>query len=331
MKVLFIGGTGTISYASSQLALERGFELTLLNRGTSARPVPQGARVIHADIRDESAVAAALSGQHFDAVVAFVGFLPEHASTDIRLFSGMTDQYVFISSASAYQTPPQRLPVTEETPLSNPAWQYSRDKIACEEVLMKAYREQGFPVTIVRPSHTYDQPYLPIHGGWTVIDRMQRGIPVIVHGDGTSLWTLTHATDIAKGLVGLLGQPDAVGEAFNITSDEWLTWNQIYEITAAAFGLEAELVHVPSDLIAAYDPEWGDSLLGDKAHSFILDNSKIKRFVPDFVCTTSFAQGVLGVRDWYLAEAARQHVSSGFNAICERIFWAYARAWPTNM
>ena len=328
MKALFIGGTGNISSACSQLALERGVELYLLNRGQSLRPLPEGARVINADIRDPSAVREALGSMRFDVVADFIAFTPQHIETDLQLFRGRTGQYFFISSASAYQTPPATLPVTEAAILDNPVWQYSRDKAACEERLLRAYREEKFPFTVVRPSHTYSAVYVPVHGNWTTIDRMLRGLPVIVHGDGTSLWTLTHSSDFAKGFVGLMGNSHAIGEAYHITSDEWLTWNQIHEILASAAGVQPELVHVPSDLIAVYDPIWGESLLGDKAHSFILDNSKIKRVVPDFVCTTPFSRGAEEIIAWHRADPARQQVDENFNAICERILRAYAKAWP---
>jgi len=328
MKALFIGGTGNISSACSQLALERGVELYLLNRGQSLRPLPEGARVINADIRDANAVREALGSMRFDVVADFIAFTPQHIETDLQLFRGRTGQYLFISSASAYQTPPATLPVTEAAILDNPVWQYSRDKAACEERLLRAYREEKFPFTIVRPSHTYSAVYVPVHGNWTTIDRMLRGLPVIVHGDGTSLWTLTHSSDFAKGFVGLMGNSHAIGEVYHITSDEWLTWNQIHEILASAAGVQPELVHVPSDLIAVYDPIWGESLLGDKAHSFILDNSKIKRVVPDFVCTTPFSRGAEEIIAWHRADPARQQVDENFNAICERILRAYAKAWP---
>ena len=328
MKALFIGGTGNISSACSQLALERGVELYLLNRGQSLRPLPEGARVINADIRDPNAVREALGSMRFDVVADFIAFTPQHIETDLQLFRGRTGQYLFISSASAYQTPPATLPVTEAAILDNPVWQYSRDKAACEERLLHAYREEKFPFTVVRPSHTYSAVYVPVHGNWTTIDRMLRGLPVIVHGDGTSLWTLTHSSDFAKGFVGLMGNSHAIGEVYHITSDEWLTWNQIHEILASAAGVQPELVHVPSDLIAVYDPIWGESLLGDKAHSFILDNSKIKRVVPDFVCTTPFSGGAEEIIAWHRADPARQQVDENFNAICERILRAYAKAWP---
>ncbi len=328
MKALFIGGTGNISSACSQLALERGVELYLLNRGQSLRPLPEGARVINADIRDPNAVREALGSMRFDVVADFIAFTPQHIETDLQLFRGRTGQYLFISSASAYQTPPATLPVTEAAILDNPVWQYSRDKAACEERLLRAYREEKFPFTVVRPSHTYSAVYVPVHGNWTTIDRMLRGLPVIVHGDGTSLWTLTHSSDFAKGFVGLMGNSHAIGEVYHITSDEWLTWNQIHEILASAAGVQPELVHVPSDLIAVYDPIWGESLLGDKAHSFILDNSKVKRVVPDFVCATPFSRGAEEIIAWHRADPARQQIDENFNAICERILRAYAKAWP---
>ena len=328
MKALFIGGTGNISSACVELALARGIEVTLLNRGTSGRPVPNGAQVVNGDIRDPQSVRAALGSRSFDVVAEFVAFTPEHIETDLELFRGHTGQYIFISSASAYQTPPAILPVTESTVLDNPYWEYSRNKAACEERLVHAYREEKFPITIVRPSHTYSAPYVPVEGGWTTIDRMLRGEPVIVHGDGTSLWTLTHASDFAKGFVGLMGNAHAIGEAFHITSDEWLTWNQIHEILAAAAGVKPTLVHVPSDLIAAYDTAWGESLLGDKTHSFILDNSKVKHLVPDFICTTPFSRGAEEIIAWHMADPARQRVDPAFNALCDRILQAYAKAWP---
>ena len=251
LKVLFIGGSGIISSACSQLAVERGLDLYLLNRGsTSLRPEPAGATVLRADIRDVASATTALGDLSFDVVADWVAFTPEHVQADVDLFRGRTKQYVFISSASAYQTPPERVPVTESTPLRNPFWQYSRDKIACEELLVSAYREDGFPATIVRPSHTYDQTSVPFDGGWTAVARMRQGKPVVVHGDGTSLWTLTHQVDFARGFVPLLGHPRTLGEAFHITSDDVLTWNQIARSLAAAAGVEARLVHVPSDAIA---------------------------------------------------------------------------------
>lgn len=329
MNVLFIGGTGIISSACAAEAAARGMRLTLLNRGQSSRPIPDGVETLCADARDQTAVAAALHGRTFDAVVNWIAFTPEHVEADLALFRGRVGQYVFISSASAYQTPPNFLPITESTPLHNPFWAYSRAKIACEERLVRAYREEQFPVTLVRPSHTYDQTLLPMRGGYTVVDRMRRGARVIVHGDGTSLWTLTHHRDFARGFVGLLGYPQALGDVFHITSDEALSWNQIYTAVARAAGVDApRLVHVPSELIAAYDSDWGASLLGDKAHSMIFDNSKIKRLVPEFKATIPFAQGAREILAWYDADPARRRVDAAFDQTLDQILAAYDRAWP---
>ncbi len=330
MEVLFIGGTGIISSACSRLAIERGMDLHLLNRGQSVRPAPEGARVLHGDIRDPRSSRAALGSLAFDVVVDWVAYTSDQVEADLELFRGRTGQYVFISSASAYQTPPAFLPVTESTVLQNPYWQYSRDKIACEERLVHAYREERFPLTIVRPSHTYDCTLLPMEGGYTVVDRMLRGKKVIVHGDGTSIWTLTHHADFARGFVGLLGNPHAIGEAVQITSDEWLTWNQIFETVARAAGAEARIVHVPSDLIAAFDPDWGASLLGDKAHSMIFDNTKIKRLVPDFSATIPFSRGAQEIIAWHNADPARRKTNPDFDRLCDRILAAYGSAWPAG-
>lgn len=319
MKVLFIGGTGIISSACSKLAIEQGIDLYLLNRGQSVRPVPEGAQVLHGDIRDPQSAQAALGTLTFDVVVDWIAFNTSHVQIDLDLFRGRTGQYIFISSASAYQTPPASLPVMESTVLDNLYWQYSRDKISCEECLVSAYRQEKYPITIVRPSHTYDRTLLPMDGGWTVVDRMLRGEKVIVHGDGTSLWTLTHHTDFAKGFNGLLANPHAIGEAFHITSDEWLSWNQIFEIVGRAFGAEPKIVHVPSEVIASFDSNWGASLLGDKAHCMIFDNSKIKRLVPDFICTTPFYRGAEEIVAWYNADPARRKVDADFNEVCDRI------------
>jgi nucleoside-diphosphate-sugar epimerase len=320
MKVLFIGGTGTISSACGELAIERGFELYIMNRGQSTlRTPPAGAKILTADIRDKAAAKAALGNLKFDVVVDWVAFTPDHVETDLELFRGRTAQYVFISSASAYQKPPARLPVTESTPLYNPFGQYSRDKTACEDRLIKAYRDEAFPITIVRPSHTYSPATLPLVGRYTAVDRMRRGKKVIVHGDGTSLWTLTNNRDFAKGFVGLLGNSHAIGEAFHITSDEVLTWNQIYEIVAHAAGTTAQIVHIPSDVIIKYDQEWGDGLLGDKSHSMVFDNTKIKRAVPDFVAAIPFSVGVNEIIAWHDADAARQVVDERLDALMDRM------------
>lgn len=319
MKVLFIGGTGVISSACSRLATERGTDLYLLNRGESTRPVPDDVKIISADIRDKESARAALGTQEFDVVVNWIGFVPEHVESDIELFRGRTGHYVYISSASVYQTPPERLPITEETPLSNPFWQYSRDKIACEERLMLAFHEEQFPVTIVRPSHTYDCSNFPLKGRYTPIDRMRKGKKIIVHGDGTSLWVLTHNSDFARGFVPLLGDQRAIGEAFHITTDALLSWNQIYEFAAKAAGTTANIVHVPSDVIAKYDAEWGDDLLGDKGHSMIFDNSKVKRFVPDFSADIPFSQGIEEIVAWHDTDPVRQAVDTKLDQLMDKI------------
>lgn len=320
LKVLFVGGTGVISSACSALAVERGVDLYLLNRGTtSARSVPPGATVLTGDVRDPSSARAALGDHEFDAVVDWVAFTPEHVRTGVELFRGRTAQYVFISSASAYQTPPSRLPVTESTPLANPHWQYSRDKIAGEDLLVREYRERGFPVTIVRPSHTYDRTVVPLDGGWTAVERMRQGKEVVVHGDGSSLWTLTHHTDFARGFVPLLGNPRTLGEAFHITGDDVLTWDQIAWALARAAGVEPRIVHVPSDVLAAEDPEWGAGLLGDKMHSMVFDTSKLRSVVPDFTTRMRFEQGAREIVEWHDADPSRRVVDPRFDALFDRM------------
>jgi nucleoside-diphosphate-sugar epimerase len=322
--VLFIGGSGVISSACSWLAVERGIELFVLNRGLSRlRPLPEQVTVLRGDVSDPAAVRRAVGDRSFDAVVDWVAFTPQHVRSDIDLFRGRTTQYVFISSASAYQTPPARQPVLESTPLRNPFWAYSRGKIACEEVLTAAYRDEGFPATIVRPSHTYDMTLVPFYGGWTALDRMRHGKPVIVHGDGTSLWTLTHHRDFAEGFVPLVGHPRTVGEAFHITSDDVLTWNQIAETLAAAAGVTARILHVPSDAIASADPEWGAGLLGDKAHSMVFDNSKLRSVVPGYRATISFEQGAREIVAWHDADPARQVVDARLDAVMDRLIKIY--------
>ncbi len=322
-RALFIGGTGIISTSSGRRALEQGWDLTLLNRGSSTtRAVPDGAEVVVADIRDPASVRAALGDREFDAVVDFVAFTPEHVQADVDLFTGRTGQYVFISSASAYQTPPARLPILESSPLRNPAWTYSQDKIAAEQVLVDAYRSTGFPATIVRPSHTYDETALPTTGGWTDIDRMRRGLPVVVHGDGSSLWVLTHSRDFAVAFVGVLGHPQAIGDSFHITSDQLQTWDQIYRELGAAAGVEPTLVHVTSDDIAALHPPFGPGLLGDKTHSVIFDNSKVKALVPEYVATTPFSVGAREIIGWYDADASRRKGDADADAAFERILAA---------
>lgn len=328
MKILFIGGTGIISTACATRAIEKGIDLTLLNRGKSVRPTAEGAKIITADIHDPASLRSALAGKDFDVVVDWIAYTPQDVQKDIDLFTGKTGQFVFISSASAYQTPASNLPIRESTPLENPFWEYSRNKIACEELLLAEYRKNKFPFTIVRPSHTYDRTCVPVEGGYGVIDRMLKGKPVIVHGDGTSIWTLTHNTDFAKGFVGLLGNSRARGEIFHITSDEWLTWNQIHLLLGEAAGVTPQLVHVPSELIAVYDKAIGASLLGDKTHSAIFDNSKIKQVVPEFGCTVPFSRGAEEIIAWHKADPARQVVDPKFDQMCDLLLDNYQKAWP---
>jgi len=328
MKVLFIGGTGIISSACSQLAIDKGIDLYLLNRGKTAyRSVPEGAHIITSDINDVDRIRKEITGLYFDSVVDWIVYTKEQLERDIRIFQENTGQYIFISSASVYQKPIANLPITESTMIDNPFWLYSQNKIACEERLVQAYHQAKFPMTIVRPSHTYDRTLLPFDGGYTVIDRMRKGKKVIVHGDGTSLWTLTHHKDFAVGFVGLLGNPHAIGDVYHITSDESLTWNQIYEIMAHVAGVEPRPVHVPSELIAAFDPEWGAGLLGDKAHSVIFDNTKIKRLVPEFKAVIPFARGAEEIMTWYNADPARQMVDPEVDRMVDRIIEAYEKAW----
>lgn len=306
-KVLFIGGTGIISSACVRRALAAGMEVTVLNRGTTLRrPQPDDVRVIVADIRDTAAARGALDGLAFDVVADFVAFTPDHVESDIALFRGAVGQFVHISSASAYQKPLAHLPITESTPLANPFWEYSRDKIACEERLIAAYRDEGFPVTIVRPSSTYDRTALPFLGEWTAIDRMRRGLPVVVPGDGTSLWVLTHHEDFAKAFVRLLGNPHAVGDTVHITGDELQTWDQIFRTLAQAAGCEPQLVHIASESIAKQVPEWGPPLLGDAAHSVIFDNTKIKRLAPGWVADIPFVRGAAEMIAWRDEDPARR-------------------------
>jgi nucleoside-diphosphate-sugar epimerase len=320
LRVLFVGGSGVISSACARAAVESGIELTVLNRGqTASRPLPAGVTEVHADVRDAAAVRQALGDAEFDSVVDWVAFTTEHVRADLDLFRGRTKQYVFISSASAYQTPPSRLPITESTPLRNPFWQYSRDKIACEDLLVAEYRERGFPATIVRPSHTYDAGMTILERGWTLLARMLAGKPVVVHGDGTSLWTVTHNTDFARGFVPLLGHPRTLGEAFHITSDDFLTWDQIAHALGAALNVTPRIVHVPSEVIAAADPEWGVGLVGDKAHSMIFDNSKLRSIVPGWHATVPFERGAREIAEWHLADPARQVVNPALDALMDKL------------
>jgi nucleoside-diphosphate-sugar epimerase len=325
MKALFIGGTGIISSAITKQLAEQGCELYLLNRGSRNAALPQGVHVIQADINDEDHVASLLEGHQFDVVADFIAFRPEQLERDFRLFQGRTKQFLFISSASAYQTPLSDYRITEGTPLSNPYWEYSRNKIACEQYLIDRYREDGFPITIVRPSHTYDERSIPLgvhgnKGSWQVAKRMLEGKPVIIHGDGTSLWTMTHNSDFAKGFIGLMGNIHAIGESVHITSDETVTWNQIYEIIADALGVKLNAVHVSSHFLAAAGPyDFRGGLLGDKANSVVFDNSKLKRLVPQFVATTRLDQGIKETVRHILANPALQTEDPEFDLWCDRI------------
>jgi nucleoside-diphosphate-sugar epimerase len=329
MKILFIGGTGYISEACTKLAVARGLDITLLNR--SKRDSIKGSRSIVADINDPSAAAGALEGTAWDAVVDFIVFTPEQAKAHMALFQGRTKQYVFISSASAYQKPTAHGLVSESTPLANPHWQYSRDKIACEELLLRAHREHGFPVTIVRPSHTYGESVVPLAiNSWlrsyTAVDRMRRGLPVIVPGDGLTLWTVTHNTDFAKGLLGLLGKPEAIAEAFNIMSDEAPTWNQIYQWTAEAAGVESpKLVHIASDFMTACLPAMAGTLAGDKSNTALFDSSKVRRLVPEFIPTTRFREGIARTIAWFDADPSRRLIDVEAASEWDRLIAAYDR------
>lgn len=318
-KVLFIGGTGIISSAASALAAERGMEVTLLNRGRSQREPAEGVEVLTADIADDAAVDAALAGREFDVVADMIAFTPDQVQRDIDRFEGRTGQYVFISSASAYQKPVAHLPITESTPLRNPFWQYSRDKIACEELLTAAYRDRGFPVTVLRPSHTYDEWTIPAFGGWTAIDRIRRGEQIVVHGDGTSLWTLTHSRDFAVGFVGLLGNPLAYGDTFQITSDFAYTWNEIYGMLGRAAGAEPRLIYATSAAIEAELPDRAGQLMGDMAHSVMFDNTKIRRLVPDFAPRIGLHTAVREIIDWHDAHPELQRVDPAVNAAFDRL------------
>lgn len=329
MKALLIGGTGTISMAITRLlASKKDWEVYLLNRGSRRAEVPETVRWIQADISDEEAVRQALGGMKFDCVCEFIGFVPAQVQRDIRLFTGRTKQYIYISSASAYHKPAKDYRITEGTALANPYWQYSRDKIACEDILMKAYREHQFPVTIVRPSHTYDNRNVPLgvhgnNGSYQVLKRMLEGKPVIIHGDGTSLWTMTHNSDFAVGYVGLMGNPHAIGEAFQITNDETLTWNQIYQAIADALEVELKAYHVSSEFLAAVsDYDFTGSLIGDKANSVVFDNSKLKRAVPDFHPTVRFEEGIRDTIANIMAHPELQKEDPEFDAWCDRVIEA---------
>ena len=337
MKILLIGGTGTISSAITRQLAESGHELWLLNRGNRKNEVPAGVRQVICDIDDEAEVTRQTGAEVFDAVCEFIGFLPSQVERDIRLFSGRTRQYVYISSASAYNKPAASHVITEGTALANPYnpyWEYSRNKIACEELLMKTYREEGFPVTIVRPSHTYCERSVPVSvhgpkGSWQVLKRMLEGKPVLIQGDGSSLWTLTWNEDFARGFIGLLGNPKAIGEAFQIMSDEQLTWNQIYKSVANALGVTFKPYYVSSDFLAAVSPKEYDltgNLLGDKAVTVVFDCTKLKRAVPGFCATTRFDEGVRRCVDYLMSHPELQVEDPEFDAWCDIVIATMEKA-----
>ena len=332
MKVLFIGGTGTISMAITKGLVEQGHDVYLFNRGSRNSELPKEVKFIRGDINNEAEAAEKLTEHSFDVVCDFIGFVPSQLERDFRLFNGKTKQFMYISSASAYQKPLADYKITESTPLANPYWQYSRDKIACEEFLMKMYRENGFPVTIIRPSHTYDERSIPVgahgkNGSWQVVKRMLEGKPVIVHGDGTSLWTMTFNSDFAKGFIGLMGNVHAIGETYHITSDESLTWNQIYQSLANALGVEYKPYYVPSDFLhAVSDYDFRGGLIGDKSNSVVFDNAKLKRAVPDFVATIRHDVGVKKAVEYVLSHPECQVEDPEFDAWCDKVITALENA-----
>ena len=326
LKVLFIGGSGIISSACSQIAAVRGMQLFVYNRGISRamRPIPDCVNFIRGDLQHPQDLEFLLHEHKFDVVVNWIAYQPKDIVRDIDLFRGKVRQYIFISSASVYQKPIRQLPITEETPLENPYWDYAQAKIACERRLLQAHRDNNFPCTIVRPSHTYDKTLFPFRGGYTVLDRMKKGKEVIIHGDGTSIWVLTHHYDFAQGFVGLIGHESAIGEAFHITSNFLLTWNEIYQLVGEAAGVEVKPCFVPSNFIARHDPSWGASLLGDKSHSVIFDNSKIKEIVPGFRAKIPFSLGSKEVVDWHEEDISRQSVDQAFSKMMDDLIEAYA-------
>ena len=330
MKALFIGGSGIISTACTKLAAERGMELTLVNRGQHKVPLPAGVKSLVVDVHDVSAAQRALGDTSYDVVVDWVAYTPEDIERDLQLFRGRTRQFIFISSASAYQKPGTHYLITESTPLANPHWDYSRNKIACEERLMRAYREEGFPITIVRPSLTYGDTQIPlITNSWekpyTIIDRMLKKKKIGVPGDGTSLWVITHNTDFAKGFVGLMGHTQAIGHAFHITSDEAMTWDQYVRIVGTALGVDVDIIHIPSDFIVACVPSLEGSLIGDKSVSVVFDNTKIKRFVPGYCATTRFDVGIRRTLAWFQADASRQQLDAENSATWDKVIAAYEK------
>jgi nucleoside-diphosphate-sugar epimerase len=323
MKILFIGGTGVISSSCSELCVERGVELFMLTRGTSPRAAAKGATVLTGDIRDTDLVRRVLHGHSFDAVVDWIAFRKSDVERDVQLFRGLTSQYIFISSASVYQKPVVKLPITEDTPLHNPGWEYAQAKIDCENYLMMQYRQEGFPVTIVRPSHTYDKTRTPIRLDYTLLHRLKLGKKILLPDDGTSPWTLTHARDFAKGFVGLLGKSSTLGEAYHITSDEVLSWNQIAGILADKAHAPLNIGYVPAEFVIPYDSDWGKNLTWDKRYPGIFDNSKIKSMVPGYKASIPFKQGAEEIVEWYDSHPEYQIVDHHFDAMLDKIFEEY--------
>ncbi len=330
MKVLFIGGTGLISSAASKLAVQKGIDLTLLNRGNKDSLVPEGATVVHADINNVEEMKSFLSDKHYDVVVNWIIFEPSGIDRDVELFTGKTNQYIFISTVATYQRPVTYYLNNESTPQSNPSWDYAVNKIACEEKIIKAYREQGFPMTIVRPSHTYGLGSIPavLNSGshhWTIVDRMLNGKKIIVPGDGTSLWTITHNTDFAKGIVGLLGNIQTLGQAFHITSDEVKTWDQYINIIGQTVGVKPNIIHISSDAISTYMPEVKGGLIGDASNSYVMDNTKIKRFVPDYVATMNFENGIRQTIELFQNNPEMKTIDDDLNTKMDRLIDSYER------
>lgn len=334
MKVLIIGGTGNISSACVRLALDKGYDVTILHRGTTlpedgCSHLAGRVTTLQADRNDVTFMRRVGQDVHYDVVASFLGFRPDQIELDVEAFAGRIGQYIHVSSGSVYQRPLKSYLVTEEAPIASSVWEYARLKIACEQALEAAYRAKKFPATIVRPSYTYGPTFIPngVGGhGYTVVHRMRHGSPVISQGDGTSLWAMTYNTDFAVGFVGLFGQTNSIGEAYHITSDEVMTWDDIYQAIARAAGSEARLVHIPSEFIAAGCPSWAGGLLGEKAHSVVYDNTKIRRAVPEFRPNVTFAEGIARTMAWHDADAARRVVNEQANRTMDHLIAAYHTA-----
>jgi len=311
-----------ISTACSELCIDNGYDLYLLNRGQSLRVPPAKAKIINADIRDTRAVKTILAKKKFDVVVDWIAYTEEHVKNDFEIFGDKTYQYIFISSASAYHKPPLILPITEDTPLHNPFWTYSQGKIDCENFLMKLFTEENFPVTICRPSHTYDKTRFPLYGNYTAFSRMKQNKSIIIHGDGNTLWTLTNTRDFAKGFIGLLGNSKCIGEAYHITSDETMTWNQIAETIALAARLELKITHIPAEFITKYDEEWGSNITGDKGYDTVFNNSKIRSIIPQFKAVIPYREGIKEVIAWY-SEPKNQLVNSEIDLLMDKMIAEY--------